>query len=46
MVVDHRLVGQDPFALTTGGAEHAIVGYLLEDQPLGMKEVGDLLVAA
>ena len=46
VVVDHRLMPNDPFKLMTGGAVRAIVTHLLDEQPLGMREVGELLVAA
>ena len=45
MVVDHRLMPQDPFGLATSRAQEAIVTHLLEDSPVGMDEVGQLLTA-
>jgi hypothetical protein len=46
MVVDHRVMPQDPFKLSTSRAQEAIVTHLLEDEAVGMNEVGALLTAA
>ncbi len=46
LVVDHRIAAQDPFRLTENTAQRAIADHLLGDQPAGMAEVGELLLAA
>jgi hypothetical protein len=46
MVVDHRISARDPFRLTENAAQRAIADHLLGDQPAGMAEVGELVLAA
>jgi acyl-CoA dehydrogenase len=45
-VIDHRLQPPDPFRLTENLAQRAITDHLLGERPLGMAEVGELLVPA
>src|SRR3954447_9595502 len=44
MVVDHRLHGHDPFRLTENSVQRASTDHLLGEHPVGMAEVGELLV--
>ena len=46
MVIDHRVSANDPFRLTENSVQRAITGHLLGARPVGMAEVGELLVAA
>jgi acyl-CoA dehydrogenase len=46
LVVDHRLSAGDPFRLTENATQAAIADRLLGEPPVGMAEVGELLVAA
>jgi acyl-CoA dehydrogenase len=46
MVIDHRVSANDPFQLAENAAQRAITGHLLGDRPVGMAEVGELLLAA
>jgi hypothetical protein len=46
LVVDHRIAANDPFRLTENPAQRAMADLLLGDQPAGMTEVGELLLAA
>jgi alkylation response protein AidB-like acyl-CoA dehydrogenase len=46
MVVDHRINGHDPFRLTENSVQRAITDHLLGQRPVGMTEVGELLVPA
>jgi hypothetical protein len=46
LVVDHRLSAGDPFRLTENAAQATIASRLLGDHPLGMAEVGELVLAA
>jgi acyl-CoA dehydrogenase len=46
LVIDHRLQPADPFRLTENLAQRAITDHLLGERPLGMAEVGELLVPA
>src|SRR5258705_6534711 len=46
MVIDHRLQGNDPFRFAENSAQREITGHLLGERPVGMAEVGELLVAA
>jgi hypothetical protein len=46
MVIDHRVVANDPFRFTENPAQLAIAGHLLGDRAVGMAEVGELLLAA
>jgi acyl-CoA dehydrogenase len=45
LVVDHRLSAGDPFRLTENATQAAIADRLLGEPPVGMAEVGELLVA-
>jgi alkylation response protein AidB-like acyl-CoA dehydrogenase len=45
LVLDHRLVARDPFALEAGGGEDRIADVLLGDAPASMRDVADLVVA-
>ena len=38
LVLDHKLMAGDPFALQAGAAEERIAGLLLSDRPVAMKE--------
>jgi acyl-CoA dehydrogenase len=46
LVVDHRLGAADPFRIGNDRLERAIAAHLLEDEPAGMAEVGELLTQA
>src|ERR1700681_4141212 len=46
MVIDHRVLANDPFRLTENSAQRAIVGHLLVERAVGMAAAGELLVAA
>src|ERR1700712_653064 len=46
LVVDHRVAARDPFALMESATQRMIVGHLLDDRPVDMAEVGELLSAA
>jgi hypothetical protein len=46
MVIDHRVLADDPFQLTENAAQRAITGHLLGERAVGMAEVGELLVTA
>jgi acyl-CoA dehydrogenase len=46
LVIDHRLQPADPFRLTENAAQRAITDHLLGERPVGMAEVGELLVPA
>jgi acyl-CoA dehydrogenase len=46
MVIDHRVLANDPFRLTENPQQHAITGHLLGERAVGIAEVGELLVAA
>jgi acyl-CoA dehydrogenase len=46
MVIDHRVSANDPFRLTENDAQRAITSHLLGEDAVGMREVGELLVAA
>jgi acyl-CoA dehydrogenase len=46
MVIDHRVLANDPFRLTENSAQRAITGHLLGERAVGMAEVGELLSAA
>jgi acyl-CoA dehydrogenase len=46
MVIDHRVLANDPFRLTENSAERAITGHLLGERAVGMAEVGELLNVA
>jgi acyl-CoA dehydrogenase len=46
MVIDHRVLANDPFRLTENSAQREISGHLLGERAVGMAEVGELLSAA
>ena len=46
LVLDHRLSSGDPFRLTENAAQGAIAALLLGERAAGMREVGELLLAA
>jgi hypothetical protein len=46
MVIDHRVQLSDPFRLTENAPQRAMTEHLLGERPVGMAEVGELLVAA
>jgi acyl-CoA dehydrogenase len=46
LVVDHRISATDPFRLTENVTQAAIAGHLLGERPVGMAEVGELVLAA
>jgi hypothetical protein len=46
LVIDHRVSPSDPFRLTENKTQDAIAGLLLGERPVGMAEVGELLLAA
>ncbi len=43
MVIDHRVLANDPFRLTENSAQREISGHLLGERAVGMAEVGELL---
>lgn len=45
LVVDHRIMPPDPFALMENGAAKSIAGHLLGDRNVSMEEVSRLLAA-
>jgi len=46
LVLDHRLSSGDPFRLTENAVQGRIASHLLGEQAVGMREVGELLLAA
>jgi hypothetical protein len=46
LVLDHRLSSGDPFRLAENAAQGAIAALLLGERAAGMREVGELLLAA
>jgi hypothetical protein len=46
LVVDHRISAADPFRLTENATQAAIAGHLLGERPVGIAEVGELVLAA
>jgi hypothetical protein len=46
MVIDHRVLANDPFRLTENSTQRAIAGHLLGERAVGMAEVGELLNVA
>jgi acyl-CoA dehydrogenase len=46
LVVDHRISASDPFRLTENATQAAIADHLLDERPVGIVEVGELLAAA
>jgi hypothetical protein len=46
MVIDHRVLANDPFRLTENSAQRAIAVHLLGERAVGMAEVGELLKVA
>ena len=46
MVIDHRVLANDPFRLTENSAQCEISGHLLGERSAGMAEVGELLKVA
>ena len=46
LVIDHRVVANDPFRLAENATERAIAGHLLGDRAVDLAEVGELLIAA
>jgi hypothetical protein len=46
LVVDHRISPTDPFRLTENATQAAIAGLLLGERPVGIVEVGELILAA
>jgi acyl-CoA dehydrogenase len=46
MVIDHRVLANDPFRLTENSAQREISGHLLGERAVGMAEVGELLKVA
>jgi hypothetical protein len=46
MVIDHRVLANDPFRLTENSAQREMSGHLLGERAVGMAEVGELLIAA
>ncbi|MEQ8251489.1 MAG: acyl-CoA dehydrogenase family protein [Oceanibaculum nanhaiense] len=42
LVLDHKLMAGDPFALQAGAAEERIAGLLLSDRPVAMKEAAEI----
>src|ERR1700716_2632537 len=46
MVIDHRVMANDPFRLTENSVQRAITAHLLGERTVGMAEVGELLSAA
>jgi len=45
MVIDHRLLPQDPFALATGRVQEAMVSHLMDQDAVGMAAAAELLAA-
>ena len=46
LVVDHRISAGDPFRLTENATQAAIASHLLGEPPVGIVEVGELVLAA
>ncbi|MFY9957364.1 acyl-CoA dehydrogenase family protein [Bradyrhizobium sp.] len=46
LVVDHRISAGDPFRLTENATQAAIASHLLGERPVGIVEVGELVLAA
>jgi alkylation response protein AidB-like acyl-CoA dehydrogenase len=46
LVVDHRIAERDPFRLLENPTAGAITDHLLGDRPIGMAEIGHILLAA
>jgi hypothetical protein len=46
LVVEHRISAGDPFRLTENATQAAIASHLLGERPVGMAEVGELVLAA
>jgi acyl-CoA dehydrogenase len=46
MVIDHRVAASDPFRLSENSTQAAITSHLLDERPVGIAEVGELLSAA
>jgi acyl-CoA dehydrogenase len=46
LVVDHRISASDPFRLTENATQAAIASHLLGERPVGIVEVGELVLAA
>jgi len=45
MVIDHRLLPQDPFALATDRVQEAMVSHLMDQDAVGMAAAAELLAA-
>ena len=46
LVVDHRISAGDPFRLTENATQAAIASHVLGERPVGIVEVGELVLAA
>ena len=46
IVIDHRVLPNDPFRLTENSAQRAITDHLLGERAVGMPAVGELLATA